>query len=114
MTQFKVGDQVTLRPKTKPYTFKSFDGRFRLTQTGLNDSLIYKVERILYDGDIYISGNGIQESNISPHHLQHAIEPKVEIPSDIEQQELRLELFRINPNLRAWELQEIETWILNK
>ena len=133
MSEFKVGDKVVLRPKTKPYTFINFDGKIIKKGDIVCDDKIYIVVSIEYDGDVTLrsKNNDMRISSISPHHLKHAepitkvkgefnnFQPRdlqeLEIPSnDIDTTELRLAIFNGNPSRTLEEMQDIEKWLLNK
>ena len=124
MSDFKVGDEVVLRPETKPYTFKGSEGNIEELEN-LEDNEIYKISYIHSDGDVAIVLDGQDYSNISPHHLKYAKEDTNistlsvdldlnELIKDIDIVELRLAIFKGNTSRTLEEMQEIEKWLLNK
>lgn len=125
MSEFKVGDKLVLRPKTKPYTFRSQRGNPKVVEE-LKDNEIYKVSYTHSDGDVSIVCDGKYHSNISPHHLKHAEQTKKVkgefsdfqlrvIPRNyIDNTELRLSIFNAKPNRTLEEMQAIEDWLLGE
>lgn len=123
--EFKIGDEVVLRPETKPYTLKNTKGIPVSKQAELNDYLVYKVEKFFHDGDIYISGDNFGRNCISPHHLKQAkkdtnigtlsVDLELnELLKDIDIVELRLAIFNGDTSRTLEEMQAIEKWLLNK
>lgn len=75
MSEFKVGDKVVLRPKTKPYSYTNPDGK-QYIRDDIDDKLTYNVLNIYDDGEVRIrDSEEIRYSfPINPHHLKHAKE----------------------------------------
>ncbi|QHJ84589.1 MAG: hypothetical protein [Caudoviricetes sp.] len=71
--QYKIGDEVVLRPETKPYTFTELPCGYSERQEELPEKITYMVDYIHSDGDIYIVSN-CWCGHIRPHHLKHAKE----------------------------------------
>lgn len=104
MSEFKVGDKVVLRPETKPYFGASLYWGKISKQIEEIENL--EVERILDEYDCIVVSGGFL---IKPCHLKHVEEQFNEYLY-----ELRLDIFKTNPNLSVNEMQEIEKWLLNK
>lgn len=123
--KYKIGDEVVLRPETRPYSLKNTKGVAIPKQAELNDSLMYKVEKVLHDGDVYISGDGITRNCISHHHLKHAKENTNigslsvdlelnDLLKDIDLVELRLAIFNGDTSRTLEEMKAIEEWLLGE
>lgn len=135
--QYKIGDEVVLRPETKPYTKKSHDDD--VVRNGLADELVYTVYEIHEDGDISITNDGFGYGYIQPHHLKYAKEDtmfedfhkeqfrqysealavleddmKEELDKfkDIDIVELRLSIFNGDTSRTLEGMKEIEAWLL--
>lgn len=136
--QYKIGDEVVLRPETKPYTKKSHDDG-DIVRNGLIDELVYIVDGIHADGDIYVIHDGIDYGYIQPHHLKHSkedtefedyheklyqnysdsfndlesdLKAELEKIKDIDIVELRLAIFNGDTSRTLEEMKAIEKWLL--
>lgn len=123
--QYKIGDEVVLRPETRPYTWmdgdlKVFEHNDSSNTEKMTGGLIVVSadnENITVQGD-----NGFRECYL-PKHLKHAKEDTNigtlsvdlelnELLKDIDIVELRLAIFNGNTSRKLEEMKEIEEWIL--
>lgn len=104
MKDFKIGDKVKLDKSTKPYTYK-FGNEIAKISFNLRDE-VHNISHVLDDGDVAIMNSFGGEVSIQPKHLNHVEEDEVN--------QIRLDIFKTNPNLSVSEMQEIEKWLLNK
>lgn len=75
--QYKIGDEVVLRPETKPYTFRedySDEIKIKELDSYVYDDFIYTVKDVFEDGDLLIAHDGYNITHIAPWHLKHAKE----------------------------------------
>ena len=123
--KYKIGDEVVLRPETKPYTFKDFAGEPIKKYVIIHDDKIYKVMSVHGNGDVTIYCDGSSASNISIHHIKHAKENTTigtlsvdldpnELLKDIDIVELRLSIFNGDTSRTLEEMKAIESWLLGE
>lgn len=142
--QYKIGDEVVLRPETKPYTFRSDHSdeiKIKELDSYVYEDFIYKVKEICEDGDLLIAHHGYNITHIAPWHIKHAKEDtmfedfhkeqfrqysealavleddmKAELDKlkDIDIVELRLSIFNGDTSRTLEEMKEIEAWLLRE
>ena len=119
----KIGDEVVLRPETKPYTFLNCNENRVKIFGNLSDRQNYSVLSISLDGDLSIGTNGNYICHISPRHVKHAKENNIlntlsvdlnlnDILKDFNMVELRLAILRCSTSRTLQEMKDIEKWIL--
>lgn len=76
--KYKIGDEVVLRPETKPYTFLNCVGNDveieTFLQTFLIEKQVYSILDVSIDGDFSIGKEDIHICYIGHKHLKHAKE----------------------------------------
>lgn len=134
--QYKIGDEVVLRPETKPYTFRedySDEIKIKELDSYVYDDFIYTVKDVFEDGDLLIAHDGYNITHIAPWHLKHAKEDtsfvdycaKVQqqfidnldlndLLKDIDIVELRLSIFNGDTSRTLEEMKAIEAWLLGE
>ena len=123
--KYKIGDEVVLRPETKPYTFTNCLGKSAEAIIGeFPEKKTFTVNEIHNDGDVFLCAIDNEVSGyINPRHLKHAKEDTNigtlsvdlelnELLKDIDIVEIRLAIFNGNTSRTLEEMKEIEEWIL--
>lgn len=141
--QYKIGDEVVLRPETKPYTWIDGDLKvFEHNDSSNTDKMIGRLIVVSADNEnITVQGdNGFRECYL-PKHLKHAkedtafedyheklhqqysdsfndlesdVKAELEKLKDIDLVELRLAIFNGDTSRTLEEMKAIEAWLLGE